>query len=65
MSNPFEEAMHHGYSEADMAADMQEMEERMEHLGCKKCKYIDMYHPTCNGVIQGSMAKCPYRKEII
>lgn len=63
MSNPFEEAMHQGYSAADMVADMNEMQERMNHLGCEGCKYGILYHPTCNGIIQGSMAKCPYRKE--
>lgn len=63
MSNAFEEARHYGYSAADMEADMKEMEERMEHLGCEGCRYIDLYHPTCYGVIEGTLRKCPYRKE--
>lgn len=63
MGNAFEEARHHGYSEADMAAEMKEMEDRMNALGCPKCKYIERNCTTCNTIINDDMyQKCPYRK---
>jgi hypothetical protein len=63
MGNAFEEARHHGYSEADMAAEMKETEDRMAFLGCMNCKYIERYSPTCDTIINDDMyQKCPYRK---
>jgi hypothetical protein len=63
MGNAFEEARRHGYSEADMAAEMKETEDRMAFLGCMNCKYIERNCTTCNTIINDDMyQKCPYRK---
>ena len=60
----FENAVHHGYTAADMAADQAEATQRMKALGCFSCRYGTLYHPTCNRIIQGSLMKCPYFKEV-
>lgn len=63
MGNAFEEARHHGYSVADMEAEMKEMEDRMNALGCPNCKYIEWNCTTCSTIINDDMyQKCPYRK---
>lgn len=59
----FENALHQGYTAADMAADVEEATQRMNALGCFSCRYGKIAHPTCRGVIKGSLMKCPYRKE--
>ena len=51
MGNGFEEAMHQGFSAAEMAADMKEMEDRCEALGCLSCLYRDRYAAICGRVI--------------
>ena len=60
--NGFEEARNHGYSAADQAADMAEQVQRCNELGCYQCKYSTLYHATCEGVINGTLTECPYRK---
>ena len=60
----FEDARHQGYSAAEMAADMAEVASRMQALGCYGCKYSSLYHATCEGIINGELAKCPYIKPI-
>ena len=63
MGNGYEEAMHQGYSAADMAADMEEIEKRVEGLGCRICKYRDWNSRTCDNVISGFLERCPYFKK--
>lgn len=65
MGNAFEEAVHHGYSAAEMAADMQEQMDNMRRLGCNNCVYIKDYHYTCVNVISNAdnYIKCPYFKK--
>ena len=65
MSDPFEEARHHGYSAADLAADMKELEERCEALGCDSCSYRDGNYAICVRVIEDEKLYkyCPYKKE--
>ena len=64
MSN-FEEAMHNGYSRADLASDMQEKEKRCQTLGCPTCAYRNRISVSCDYVIEQDTIyeKCPYRKE--
>lgn len=64
MSNDFENALHQGYSAADMAADMAEVEARTNELGCYCCRYGQEYHPTCNNIIAGCLGRCPYFKGV-
>ena len=66
MGNGYEEALHQGYSAADMAADMEEMEKRMQDIGCFDCKYRDRNSRTCDVVIRdesGTYQRCPYYKK--
>lgn len=67
MGNAFEEARHQGYSTADMKADKEEMEKRMQELGCFNCKYgADLYR-VCGTIIEDRdnvFEHCPYRKEV-
>ena len=67
MSDAFEEAKHHGYSAADMAADMQEIKDRMEMLGCPICKYRNLTSHTCDAVIKDELGiykcGCPFWKK--
>lgn len=66
MVNNFEEALHQGYSAADMVADIKENEERCMQLGCGECKYRYHNSPTCDMIFRESAiyARCPYfRKE--
>ena len=60
-----EEARHQGYSAADMAAEMQEREKRMQDLGCFTCKYQQKGFATCEVILNGedTYPRCPYRKE--
>ena len=63
MGNAFEDAMHNGYSVADLEADQKEAEQRAKELGCYDCGYSSIYHPTCNAMREGTLAKCPYFKK--
>ena len=51
MSNGFEDARHHGYSRADMAQEMEELERRMHGLGCDRCHHGDEISPICEVII--------------
>ena len=65
MSN-FEEARHQGFSQADLAQEMRELEERIDQLGCHMCKYAERSIKTCDNIIQdidGIYPKCPYFKK--
>lgn len=61
----FEEARHQGYSEADMAADMEEAEIRATQLGCQRCKYQTSGSASCERVfLQEDLYRtCPYFKQ--
>ena len=65
MANEFEEARHQGYSAADMTADIEEQENRINELGCLTCAYGERYSNTCITVREETTlyTKCPYRKE--
>lgn len=52
MSNAFEDAMHQGFSGADMAQELMEMERRMHGLGCDRCLYRDEISPVCETIIK-------------
>ena len=54
MANAFEEARHHGFSEADMAPEMEEMERRIESLGCDTCWHRNENSPVCETIINHS-----------
>ena len=60
----FEEARHHGYTQADMIADAKETQEQMDLLGCKDCRYGDSYHSCCSSIIEQRLDKCPFKKEV-
>ena len=51
MSNAFEDAMHQGFSRADMAQELMELEKRMHGLGCDTCQHQCENAPTCNTII--------------
>lgn len=51
MNNAFEDAMHQGFSRADMAQELMEMERRMHGLGCDRCLYRDEISPVCETII--------------
>ena len=63
MSNDFENALHQGYTQADLAADEAEATQRMKELGCFACKYGARYR-ACETVIEGDYDRCPYYKEV-
>lgn len=65
MGNAFEEAMHQGYSAADLSADMEEFTERLQEIGCFTCIYRERNSSTCSVVLNEDKLypKCPYRKE--
>lgn len=65
MGNGFEEAMHHGYSAEEMAADMQEQMDVMRRLGCNNCTHLNDYHVTCFNILtnEEKYIKCPFFKE--
>ena len=66
MSNSFEDAMHQGFSRADMAQEVEEMEKRIEELGCHLCKYSKRSIRTCETIIEdveGIYPRCPYFKK--
>ena len=50
MSN-FEDAMHQGFSRADMAQELMELEKRMHGLGCDRCLHRDEISPVCDMII--------------
>ena len=56
----FEEAMHHGYSRADFASEMEELEKIYQELGCAQCKYEEYNSRAC----RGDFSKCPFTKEV-
>ena len=58
----FEEARHQGYSAAEMAADIAEQEKRAKDLGCFKCKWGELYSPSCDSIRGGVKVLCPYFK---
>lgn len=49
---------------AEMQLDMMETWHRCNELGCSGCLYGNEYHPTCQGVIEGTLQICPYRKAV-
>lgn len=64
--NNFEDARHQGFSRADMAQEMREMELRLESLGCHLCKYGQRSIRTCDTIIEdadGIYPTCPYFKK--
>ena len=65
MANSFEEAVHHGYSVAEMAADMQAQADAARRLGCPTCRHVTDYHVTCLNMISNadSVKKCPYYRQ--
>lgn len=51
--NNFEEAMHHGFSRADVAQEIKEMDERMHQLGCLRgCIHFQKCSPVCDCIIR-------------
>ena len=66
MGNGFEEAMHQGFSAAEMAQEAQEQMARVNSLGCLSCLYRDRNAAICGRIIEDDdlYSKCPYRKEV-
>lgn len=48
----FEEAMHHGFSRADLAQEIKEMEERIDQLGCNRCIHRFENSHVCDQIIR-------------
>lgn len=51
MANAFEQAMHHGFSRAEMAQEMMEIHQRMIDLGCVACQHNKENSPVCACII--------------
>lgn len=60
----FENALHQGYTAAEMAADEAEAIQRMGALGCGICRYRLGHYMVCATIIMGDYDKCPYHKEV-
>ena len=58
----FEEAIHQGFSRADVAQEIKEMDERMNHLGCRECFHLPEGSSVCDMIIRRDDAfkDCPY-----
>lgn len=50
--NNFEEAMHHGFSRADVAQEIKVLDERMHQLGCNSCFHAKENSPVCDCIIR-------------
>ena len=62
MGNAFEESMHQGFSRAEMAQEMLELERRIEALGCRECIHMIENSPVCNMIINsGKYGACNFR----
>lgn len=62
MGNAFEESMHQGFSRADLADEMLELERRIESLGCRDCAHMMENSPVCNMIIHSSKyGACNFR----
>lgn len=51
MGNAFEDAMHQGFSRAEMAHEIMEIHQRMFDLGCLGCQHMNENSPVCACVI--------------